>query len=188
MDKDRIMQEASEFVNEGDGYIHSEMKNGKSPKLVISGDMLGILWQVCGIINRVSEITGTSFNETASLAFSLPSMGYRKVSQMRKESSKNGEMKYYVGEDWNEKWKKEQLKKIQRESSLECLSMAVNLKEMESRNASLNNQIVDLKKDHAKVIKAKDEQIQALTKECQALEHRMKEMEQHTILPMKGKR
>ena len=183
MDKERLMLEANNFVGDGFGYIHSEMKNGKQPKLILCGDTIAILWQVCGIINRISEITGTTFYETASLTFNLPGTGYRKTKELLKEVNKNQEMKVYVGEDWNEQWKKDQTKKIQREASLESIGLALSVKELETRNASLNNQLIDLKKDHAKVIKAKDEQIQKLTKECQALEHRMKEMEQHTILP-----
>ena len=183
MDIERLKAESSEFVSEGFGYLHSEMKNGKAPRLVMSGDIIANLWQVCGIIQRVAEITGTTFYETASLCFAMPSTGYRKVNQMVKQADKNPEMKVYVGEDWNEQWKKDQTKKIKREAGLESIGLALNFRELETRNASLNNQLIDLKKDHAKVIKAKDEQIQKLTKECQALEHRMKEMEQHTILP-----
>lgn len=180
MDKERLMKEASEFINEGDGYIHSEMKGGKSPKIIIGGDTLAILWQVCGIITRVCEISGTSWEQTCGLVFNYPSAGYRKVKSMTKDCEK----KVYVGSNWNEQWKKDQMKKMQREASIESIGLAVSLKAMEEKNASLNNQLIDLKKQNLKIIKAKDEQILKLSKECQELEHRLKEMEEQRLFPI----
>lgn len=177
MDKERIMKEAANFMGDGDGYIHSEMKNGKSPQLVISGDIMGIMWQVCGIFNRLSEITGNSFDEVAFMTINMPKLGYGNLKSITKDNKK----KVYVGEDWNEQWKKETESKLKREANMDNISLAFNLAEMEKRCTSLNNQLVDAKKKYSKDLKAKDEQIKSLTKECQSLEHRMKEMEQQRM-------
>lgn len=178
MDKNKYMAEAKNFMGEGDGYLHSEMKNGKAPQLVMSGDVLATMWQVCGILTRISEITGTSFEDTCGMTFSMPKLGgYANVSTI----SQNKDKKVYVGDDWNEQWQADKEREIKRKNSSDSISLAFNLAEMEKRNISLNNQLVDLKKDYAKKLKAKDEQIKALSKECQALEHRLEEMERRNM-------
>lgn len=179
IDKERVKRESAEFCTEGSGYIHSEMKDGKTPELVIAGDMLGIMWQTVALIDRIAYKTNHSFEETAMAIFSMKSVGYESVNT----KYKNAETKYVEGEDWQEKWKEETEKKIKQEANLDNITLALNLAELEKRNTSLNNQLVDLKKDYSKKLKAKDDQIKAITKECLALEHRMKEMEQQTILP-----
>lgn len=179
IDKERIKRESAEFCTEGSGYIHSEMKDGKTPELVIAGDMLAMMWQTVALIDRIAYKTGHTYEETAMAIFSMKSVGYDAVSSKQKDV----EVKHIEGEDWQEDWKKETEKKIKQEANLDNITLALNLAELEKRNTSLNNQLVDLKKDYSKNLKAKDDQIKAITKECLALEHRMKEMEQQTILP-----
>lgn len=183
IDKARVMKESAEYCNEGSGYIYSVMKDGKTPELVIAGDMLAIMWQTVALIDRVAYKTNHSFEETAMAIFSMKSVGYESVNSKYKDA----ETKYVEGEDWQEKWKEETEKKIKQEANLDNITLALNMAELEKRNTSLNNQLVDLKKDYAKNLKAKDDQIKALTKECMALEHRMKEMEEQTILPREDK-
>lgn len=173
MKKEKYMKDAKTFMGEGFGYIHSEMKNGKAPELIMGGDILAIMWQVCGILNRISEITGMSFEDVAGMTITMPSLGgYGNLRSMVKDDTK----KVYVGDDWDEQWRQDKEKEIKREANQDNLTLAFNLAEMEKRNTSLNNQMVDLKKKHTKEIKAKNEEIKALNKEILVLEHRLKEM------------
>ncbi len=179
MDKDTLREYARQFCGQDCGIIHCEMMNGKHPEIMIGGDTVSIMWLIDGVINRLSEISGVPFEETAMTILSLTELGYDNVQNVRKKEKP----RYYVSEDWQERAKKDIEKDVKREVASESITLALNLAEMEKRNTSLNNQLVDLKKEYTKNLKTKDEQIKALTKECQALEHRMKEMEQHTLLP-----
>lgn len=170
---------AKEFVGEGSGYIHSEMKNGRAPELVISGDTFAMLWQICGMFDRLSQITGLPYNEILQLTGVMHQAGYDSIKTIIKDEPK----KFYVGDDWDEKWKADMTEQIKRENASESISLAISLAEMEKRATSLNNQLVDFKKKHTREMKAKDDQIKALTKECNSLEHRMKEMEEQRLFP-----
>lgn len=179
IDKKRALEEAKEYCADGCGYILSVMKDGKAPELCIAGDMLALMWQTVALVERIAYKTSHSFDETFMAILSMKSVGYEEVNSKFKDA----EIKYVEGEDWQEKWKEETKKKIKQEANIDNITLALNLAELEKRNTSLNNQLVDLKKDYSNKLKAKDDQIKALTKECMALEHRMKEMEEHTILP-----
>lgn len=175
MDKERLKEEAKEFIGEGSSFVHCEMKNGKNPQIVIAGDFLGILWICTGIIRRVAELTGTTYEQTAEMVGAMPFLGG--YGTLRNELKKDGgKYRFIEGEDWQEKWKEQKEKEIKAEAHSDNISLAFNLAQMEKRNTSLNNQLVDLKKDYHKKLKAKDEEIKALNKEILALEHRIKEM------------
>lgn len=169
MDKERLVKEAENFGKPGDGYIHSEMKNGKNPQLILSGDFLSIMWQVCGIINRIAERTGTTFEETASVTFSMPRVGYKNI----KDELKNVPNKVIEGEDWQEEYKKAVTKKANENN----MTLAFKIAECEKHNTSLNNQLVDAKKGYEKNLRAKNTEIDKLNKQILKLEHRLKEME-----------
>ena len=179
MDKKRYIEDAKPFVGEGFGYIHSEMKNGKAPELLLSGDFIAIMWQTCGIMNRISEITGMPYIEVAEMIVGMPSLGYDTIHSLVKDNTK----KIYVGDDWDEQWKKDKEKEIRREVASDNITLAFNLAEMEKRCTSLNNQIVDLKKKHTNEMKAKNEEIKKLNKDILALEHRLKEMAEQRMFP-----
>ena len=179
MDKDRLKAEALRFSAENMGYIHCEMEKGNRPELVLAGDFLAMMYMTSGIIKRLSEITNHTYEETANLVVTMPYVGYENI----REKLKGEKFKFKEGHDWQDEWKAEKEKEIKREANLDNISLAFNLSEMEKRNTLLNNQLVDLKKEYTKNLKTKDEQIKALSKECKALEHRMKEMEEHSILP-----
>lgn len=179
MDKDRLKQEAYKFSGENMGFIHSEMEKDRRPELMISGDFISLMHMTSGIIRRISELTGNPYEMTANLVVTMPYVGYENI----REKIKGEKFSYKEGYDWQESWKTEKTKEIQREAQSDNIALAFNLAEMEKRNTSLNNQLVDLKKEYARNLKAKDDQIKALSKECKALEHRMKEMEEHSILP-----
>lgn len=179
MDKDKIKEESARFCGEDMCFIHSEKEQGKRPQLVLCGDFLSMMYACGGIIKRISELTNQPYDVTAELVMAMSYIGYDNVVA----KLKGEKPKFIEGEDWQEKWKAEKEKEIKHEANLDNMSLAFNLAEMEKRNISLNNQLVDLKKEYSKNLKAKDEQIKALTKECKALEHRMKEMEEHTLLP-----
>lgn len=181
MDKERLMNEAKEFNKEGYGYRHSEMKDGKAPRLVMCGDTFSVMWMVCGIINRLAEITKNPFNETAYVIMQLHQTGYQNVKSMLKGTP----YKTFEGENFEEKWKAEKEKEIRREVASDSITLALNLTEMQKKNTSLNNQLVDLKKDYTKKLKTKDDEIKKLNKEILALEHRMKEMEEQRLFPFR---
>lgn len=179
MDKDRIKKESARFCGQDMCFIHSEKEQGRRPQLILCGDFISMMYACSGIIKRISELTNQPYETTAELVVGMPFVGYENI-QARLKGEK---IQFKEGEDWQEKWKAEKEKELKREANLDNVSLAFNLAEMEKRNTSLNNQLVDLKKEYSKNLKAKDEQIKALTKECKALEHRMKEMEEHTLLP-----
>ena len=58
------MREAEHFANLNDAYIHAEMKNGKNCEIILSGDGLGIIHAVGGIIERLATLQRSSFDET----------------------------------------------------------------------------------------------------------------------------
>ncbi len=178
MDKERIKAEASRFCGENMGYIHSEMEQGKKPELMLCGDFLAMMFQTSGIIKRISELTNNPYELTANLIVKMPIVGYENIRQKLKGEN----FKFKEGHDWQEEWKAEKEKEIKKEANLNNISLAFNLAEMEKKNVSLNNQLVDLKKEYSRNLKAKDEQIKILSKECQVLEHRLKEMEERRII------
>ena len=57
------MREAEHFANLNDAYIHAEMKNGKNCEIIISGDGLGIIHAVGGIIERLATLQRQDFDQ-----------------------------------------------------------------------------------------------------------------------------
>ena len=179
MDKDRIKQEAWKFSGQDMGYIHCEMEKDHKPELIISGDFISLMFMTSGIIKRISELTNNTYEMTANLVVTMPYVGYENI----REKLKGEKFSFKEGSDWQEEWKAEKTKEIQREAQSDNIALTFNLSEMEKRNTSLNNQLVDLKKEYTKNLKAKDKQIKELSKECKTLEHRLREMEQQRMFP-----
>lgn len=183
MDKEYHKERSASFIGEGSCYIHSEMPKNKNPELVIAGDFLCMMHCINGMIDRIAYKTGTDYETTISAIYGMHHVGLESTVQMLKKAG--GEYKHIEGEDWQEEWKKNKEKEIKREAQCDNLTLALNLAEMEKRNTSLNNQLVDLKKDYGKKLKAKDEDIKKLNKEILVLDHRLKEMEYQRQFPFK---
>lgn len=64
IDREKRMREAAQFRGENSCYIHTEMKNGRNCETVLAGDGVAILHGICGEINRVTQISGATFEET----------------------------------------------------------------------------------------------------------------------------
>lgn len=174
MDKERLKAEAEQFVNRNSGYLHSEMKDGRAPQLVMSGAFLANMWQISGMINRISELTNTSFESTVHGICGLHEMGFSNVM----DAMKGEKFKFVEGHDWQEEWKDEERKKLTKEANENNMTLAFKIADLEKRNTSLNNQLVDAKKGYEKNLKAKNSEIDKLNKEILKLEHRLKEMEE----------
>ena len=177
MDKERIKKEAEEFVDPNSGYLHSEMKDGKSPKLIMSGSLIANMWQISGMINRISELRGMPFRDTLYSIESLHIYGYK---QVMKELA-GDKFEFMEGQDTLEEWKKEERKKLTKEANVNNMTLAFKIAELEKKNTSLNNQLVDAKKGYERNLKAKNKEIDKLNKEILKLEHRLKEMEKATL-------
>lgn len=63
MNRKKHEKEAQRFLGENDCYIHAEMKGGNM-ELIVSGQMLGIIHAVSKMVERLSELTGQSFDDT----------------------------------------------------------------------------------------------------------------------------
>ena len=177
MDKERIKKEAEQFVNPNSGYLHSEMKDGKAPMLIMSGSCIANMWQICGMVNRISELSGMTFQDTLEAIESLHIYGYKNVMKQLA----GDKFEFMEGQDTLEDWKKEERKKITKEANANNMTLAFKIAELEKEKISLNNQLVDVKKGFEKKIRAKNAEVDRLNKEILKLEHRLKEMEENNI-------
>ena len=64
IDHEKKLKEAEEFNSSGDCYIHVEMKNGKKCERLVGGDGLAIIHGLVGVIEKIGELTGNSFDDT----------------------------------------------------------------------------------------------------------------------------
>jgi hypothetical protein len=174
MDKNYHMKESANFCEEGSCYIHTEMKNGKKPMTVLCGDFLAMLWGVNAELYRIGELTNTDYAHAWSLARIIEEQGYQNVrNELYKDGSK---AKFVPGHDVEEEWKAEKEEELKRQANVANVMLMAEMEELRKRNTSLNNQMVDIKKNCEKTIKYKDNQIKELTKELNALEHRFDEL------------
>lgn len=174
MDKERIKKEAEQFVNPNSGYLHSEMKDGKAPMLVMSGSFMANLWQIAGMVNRISELRKMPFKNTLEAIMGLHVYGYKAI--MKELAGE--EFDFMEGQDVLEDWKKEERKKTTKEANANNMTLTFKIADLEKKNTSLNNQLVDAKKGYERNLKGKNKEIDKLNKEILRLEHRLKEMEE----------
>ena len=159
------------------------MKDGKAPMLVMSGSFLANLWQIAGMVNRISELRNMSFEDTFEAIEGLHIYGYKRV--MKELSGEKFD--YMEGQDALEDWKKEEKKKIVKEANANNMTLSFKILELEKQKTSLNNQLVDVKKDFEKKIRAKNAEIDKLNKQILSMEHRLKEMEKANMFGEVGK-
>ena len=60
-------EKAEKFQKENSAYVHTEMKDCKSPETIICGDFIAMLFCIEAEINRLSELTNTTFEQTLSV-------------------------------------------------------------------------------------------------------------------------
>lgn len=173
MNKDELKKDCEPFNRRGASYLHAEMKPNRAPELTICGDVLGVLHCLNGFVERISYKTNQTYESTLEAMVEIRTHGFKQIEELLK----NEEPKAIEGSDWQEEWKEAKTKEIQKKANEDNLTLALEVKRLTKLNASLNNQIVDMKKLHESQIKARDKRIKDITKECQAYERRMKEME-----------
>ena len=66
MNKNEHLNRAQEFSGEKDAYIHCEIKNGET-RLVVGGQMFGIIYGAYRALKRTSELTGCPVSEMIGL-------------------------------------------------------------------------------------------------------------------------
>ena len=66
MNKDKHLSKAKDFTGEKDAYIHCEIKDGET-KLVVGGQMFGIIYGAYKALKRTSEISGCPVSEMIGL-------------------------------------------------------------------------------------------------------------------------
>lgn len=167
-DKAYHINAAKEFQGEGSCYIHTEMKNGRNCETVLCGDMIAMLHGIGAEINRLSELTHTTFEDTLVAVNASFKIGLENAMEIMKGEDR----KVVEGHDWEEEWKAEKEKELSKQANLANLALKAKLKELEEDNISVHNQMEILKKKHKAEIKERDNRIQELTKELIDLEHR----------------
>lgn len=168
MDKKLIKELAKDFVREGDCFIHTEMKNGKQPETVLSGDLLGVAWGIAAEINRLSELTQTTFDETAQLIVMMHhETGYKNAWDML-----GGEYKEIQGEDWQENWKAEETKRIEREVKNKDVDIANLKKKVKSLESIIRSQ----KENIEATRKEADKRVLEANKTVRKLEHEIRDL------------
>lgn len=175
MNKSELNRIALMLANDDEALVYAEKQKNKPAEIAIAGDFITMLYAIGGIINRVGEKTGTSFEETIIAVNAIRQMGLENA----KEAMKGSEKEFIEGEDWQEEWKAAKEKEI----SKSVVALTAELEREQTRVVNLNNQIVDIKKQNAETLKAKDKQIAELTKELTALEHRFDELSQKMLNP-----
>lgn len=168
MDKKLIKELAESFVREGDCFIHTEMKNGKRPETVLSGDLLGIAWGIAAEINRLSELAKTTFDETTQLILLMHhNTGYKNARDML-----GGEYKEIQGEDWQENWKAEETKRIEREVKNKDVDIANLNKKVKTLESIIRSQ----KENIEATRKEADKRVLEANKTVRKLEHEIRDL------------
>lgn len=173
MNKNEIERVGLMLANDDEALVYAEKRKGKPAEIAIAGDFITMLYAIGGIINRVAEKTQTSFDETIVAVNAIRHIGLENA----KEAMKGGEREFIEGEDWQEEWKVAKEKEI----SKSVVALTAELEREQAKAVNLHNQIVDIKKQNAETLKAKDKQIAELTKELVALEHRFDELSQKML-------
>lgn len=160
-DMQEFLDESASFKNSGDAYIHSEMRNGKKPETILAGDILGMLWLVRAELARISQLTGTSFEDTVAAMVTMDHLGgYKGVKRALDKHAPELPLKRIEGN--NPFAENDRLK-------IELASQKAAVKEAEKEAISARNIATQVKKDCEAKLKVKDQKIIELTKECDKL-------------------
>lgn len=178
--KNRLMKEAAEISRDNCGYIHAEIVNGQSEQ-IISGDIHAVIYGVMAIVRRLSELSGQSFKDTLTAVAVVGALGsYEEYINALGVEKK--EYETIEGEDWQEEWEKQTRLELEKAANIENAKLKVDLAKSEKLAKSLEDQLKMVKQNAEKAQQKADKRIRELTKECQALEARMKEMENAIIV------
>lgn len=175
--KNRLMREAAEVSRANCGFIHVEIVDGV-PQQIISGDFHAILFGVVGVVNRIAEITHQDFIETLSAVMAAKSFGSydNMMNEMGVDKGyKNPET--IPGEDWQAEWMEQTRLEAEKAANIEVAKLKIQLAKTQKEAQSLAEQLRLVKNKAEKDRTNAAEEKRKITKECQALEARMKEME-----------
>lgn len=75
INKEARVEEANTFNEEHDCYIHVEMKGGRNCEIVIAGGGLALAHGIGGVIERISVLSKTPFEEVIKTVADLHSLG-----------------------------------------------------------------------------------------------------------------
>lgn len=177
MDKEFHMEEAKKFQRTDSCYIHTEMEDGKCPKTVMCGDVMGLLWGIVAELGRVSEITHLSFKDTVAWMLTVHKFGYPEL----RERFDRPDYKVYEGKDYEEEMIKQIRLEEEKRANIENANLKIDLKNAEKKIRQLENQLRLVKENAEKESNALKADKLKLSKECNELEARMKEMEKKWI-------
>jgi hypothetical protein len=166
-DRDLLKNMALPFKNEGDCFIHTEMRHGRNCETVICGDLQAIMWGIKAELTRWSEKTGCPYMDAIGI---LASLGYH--STFGAVTGCDGEVK-----PLNADYGKDVKEKAQAKAEKEAASRyAQTLAEYDNELTLLKMQVTQMKAQHEKEIQARERKIKALSKDVLALEHRIDEI------------
>lgn len=90
-----IKEIAEKFYSEEAALIHTEMTELGKCEICLAGSGVAMLYSVCGIINRIGEIHGQSFEETLRAINEIHNYyeGFKKAfrENLKSEESEGGE-------------------------------------------------------------------------------------------------
>lgn len=150
-------------LTEGRAYLIADFDNGNT-QLVIAGDMLGLIDSIGKAIQRISEVTGMTWNETYGAVYSMQKVGYSNIKAAFGEKPK----KVVAGSDFQEQLREEAERKADAKNMALQTRLDLLAKEL-ARAETINSR---LKENHEKALAVKDKQIAELTKELKREQHR----------------
>lgn len=166
-DRDLLKNMALPFKNEGDCFIHTEMRNGRNCETVICGDLQAIMWGIKAELTRWAEKTGCPYMDAIGI---LASLGY--YSTFGAVAGYEGEVK-----PLNAEYEKDVKEKAQKKAEKEAASRyAQTIAEYDNELTLLKMQVTQMKAQHERELLTKDRKIKALSKDNLALEHRIDEI------------
>lgn len=177
IDKTYHMEKAKDFCHANDCYIHTEMRNGKMPETILCGDFHAIMWGIVAEINRIGEKIGADWHTTLGMINALRHYGYEEATRGIDKS----DTPVIDGEDWQEQWKEAIRLEETKRANIEVANLKVDLKKAEKTISQLTNQLAYAKKEWERKETVLTQEKAELSKECKALENRMKAMEKASL-------
>lgn len=169
MDSKEILmhkEKSAQFQSDGSAYVHTEMKDGKTPQTILCGDFMAMLWCIQAEINRISELTNTSFGQTLSIIAMNYKLGKDNVDILTKDMpSKSVKGSFAEMEDAIRK--EVQRKDSKLEDKIDKLKS--ELKSAKSANDILKVKLEKQEKEHFLELQKKEKKIMALDHECDRL-------------------
>lgn len=168
-----MKKEAANYQDEMDAFIHVEMKSGTA-ELILSGDIMGMLDCVNGVIKRVSTMTGMPYKETLECMVMINRIGLRQAEKLAGKGLPG--KRRIEGEDWQKDWKEQTRKEAEKKASVPTAMMTVMNAALKAENESLKSQLSMARKQKEDLRAEKNKEIDRQNKEILRLEHRIKEI------------